>query len=89
MDWLAFLRRRLTGDYQVDEFGFDPELTDRVLLAPLRPLYENWFRIEVARRWRTSPTTGGAWWSPTTPAPSPLDCADDPARGARPPPGRP
>jgi hypothetical protein len=21
---LAFLRRRLTGDYEVDEFGFDP-----------------------------------------------------------------
>ncbi|HLT11609.1 MAG TPA: hypothetical protein VK028_12555, partial [Micromonosporaceae bacterium] len=29
---LAFLRRRITGDYEVDEFGFDPELTDKVLL---------------------------------------------------------
>ena len=27
---LAFLRRRLTGEYDVDEFGFDMELTDEV-----------------------------------------------------------
>ena len=27
-DVLAFLRRRLTGQYEVDEFGFDPDLTD-------------------------------------------------------------
>jgi 1-acyl-sn-glycerol-3-phosphate acyltransferase len=47
-DLLGFLRRRLAGDYQVDEFGFDEELTDRVLLAALRPLYRNWFRVEVS-----------------------------------------
>ena len=46
--WLAFARRRLTGDYAVDDFGFDPELTDRVLLAALRPLYRSWFRVEVS-----------------------------------------
>ncbi len=45
--FLAFLRRRMTGDFQVDEFGFDPDLTDHVLLAPLRPLFEKWFRVEV------------------------------------------
>ncbi|MET0641682.1 MAG: hypothetical protein ABWZ36_04225, partial [Jiangellaceae bacterium] len=28
---LDFLRRRLTGDYEVDEFGFDEQLTDTVL----------------------------------------------------------
>ena len=44
---LAFLRRRLTGDYEVDEFGFDRELTDTVLMAPLRPLYEKYFRVET------------------------------------------
>jgi 1-acyl-sn-glycerol-3-phosphate acyltransferase len=43
----AFLRRRLTGDYPVDDFGFDPDLTDHVLLPPLRPLYERWFRVET------------------------------------------
>ena len=44
---LAFVRARLTGDYEVDEFGFDPELTDKVLLELLRPLYERWFRVET------------------------------------------
>lgn len=44
---LAFLRRRLTGDYEVDEFGFDPHLTEHVFLPPLRPLYEKWFRVET------------------------------------------
>jgi len=42
---LEFLRNRLTGEYTVDEFGFDPELTDTVLLPPLRLLYEKWFRV--------------------------------------------
>lgn len=44
---LDFLRRRVTGDYEVDEFGFDPELTDRVLLELIRPLYRHWFRTET------------------------------------------
>ncbi|HEX6500724.1 MAG TPA: lysophospholipid acyltransferase family protein [Micromonosporaceae bacterium] len=44
---LAFLRRRVTGDYEVDEFGFDRELTDHVLHPMLRPLYRDWFRVEV------------------------------------------
>ncbi len=47
-DGLAFLRRRITGDYEVDEFGFDAELTDKVLMAPLRLLYDKWFRVEVS-----------------------------------------
>jgi 1-acyl-sn-glycerol-3-phosphate acyltransferase len=45
---LAFVRRRLTGEYEVDEFGFDAELTTTVLAAPLRPVYEKWFRVEVS-----------------------------------------
>ncbi|HEX7744880.1 MAG TPA: 1-acyl-sn-glycerol-3-phosphate acyltransferase [Micromonosporaceae bacterium] len=44
---LAFLRRRLSGQYDVDEFGFDPELTDGVFYPVLRLLYRNWFRTEV------------------------------------------
>lgn len=45
--WLDFARRRLSGDYGVDDFGFDPELTDRVFLAMARPLYRSWFRVET------------------------------------------
>ena len=56
---LAFLRRRVTGDYEVDEFGFDPELQDRVLLEPFRWLYEKWFRVET-RGLENVPDTGGA-----------------------------
>lgn len=56
---LAFLRRRLTGDYEVDLFGFDAELTDAVLLPLLRPLYQRWFRVEV-RGIDRIPDTGGA-----------------------------
>jgi 1-acyl-sn-glycerol-3-phosphate acyltransferase len=44
---LALLRTRLTGDYEVDEFGFDPQLTEAVFLPALRPLYRTWFRTEA------------------------------------------
>ena len=44
---LAFLRRRVTGEYEVDDFGYDAELTDQVLMSLLRPLYEKYFRVEV------------------------------------------
>jgi 1-acyl-sn-glycerol-3-phosphate acyltransferase len=57
--FLAFLRRRLTGEYVVDEYGFDPEITERFLFAVLRPIAEKWFRIEV-RGVENIPETGGA-----------------------------
>jgi 1-acyl-sn-glycerol-3-phosphate acyltransferase len=41
-----FLSHRLSGDYQVDDFGFDPELTD-ALMPPLRTVYDKWFRVSV------------------------------------------
>jgi 1-acyl-sn-glycerol-3-phosphate acyltransferase len=56
---LAFLRRRLAGDYSVDEFGFDPELTESVVIPALRPLYQHWFRVE-ATGVDNIPATGGA-----------------------------
>lgn len=43
-----FLRKRLTGDYSVDEFGFDPEYNDAVVLPVLRLFYDKWFRVEVS-----------------------------------------
>lgn len=57
--FLAFLRRRLTGDYTVDEYGFDEEVTTRFFMAALRPIAEKWFRIEV-RGAENIPATGGA-----------------------------
>ena len=45
---LAFLRRRLSGQYEVDDFGFDAELTDGVFHPILRVLYRDWFRTEVS-----------------------------------------
>jgi 1-acyl-sn-glycerol-3-phosphate acyltransferase len=56
---LAFLRRRITGDYEVDDFGYDPDLTEHVLLPPLRPLYDRWFRVET-RGLDNIPDSGGA-----------------------------
>ncbi|MEI2711974.1 MAG: lysophospholipid acyltransferase family protein [Nocardioides sp.] len=56
---VAYLRRRVTGDYAVDEFGFDPELTERFLMAVLRPIAQKWFRIEV-RGLENIPIEGGA-----------------------------
>jgi 1-acyl-sn-glycerol-3-phosphate acyltransferase len=55
----AFLRRRLEGDYTVDEFGYDADLTEHVLLPALRPLYRKWFRVEV-RGVGNIPAAGGA-----------------------------
>ena len=43
-----FARKRLTGDYVVDEFGFDPHLNNAVFLPLLRPLFRSWFRVEVS-----------------------------------------
>ena len=57
--FLAFLRRRVTGDYVVDEYGFDAEVTQRFFMAALRPIAEKWFRIEV-RGADNIPTEGGA-----------------------------
>ncbi|RNL62264.1 glycerol acyltransferase [Nocardioides marmoriginsengisoli] len=57
--FLAFLRRRLTGDYTVDEYGFDAEITQRFFMTAIRPVAEKWFRIEV-RGVENIPPTGGA-----------------------------
>lgn len=54
---LAFLRRRLTGEFSVDEFGFDPEFTEHVHMMALRPLFRHWFRVQV-RGAENIPATG-------------------------------
>lgn len=56
---LAFVRRRLTADYDVDPFGFDEDFTLHAYLPILRPLYRSWFRVEV-RGAEHVPAEGGA-----------------------------
>ena len=56
---MAFARRRLEGDYEVDDYGFDRELTERFFMAALRPVAEKWFRLEV-RGLDNIPAEGGA-----------------------------
>ena len=47
-DWAEdFVRRRLSGEYPVDDFGYDPELAREVLLPLAKPLYENYFRVRT------------------------------------------
>ena len=45
--FLAYLRRRVTGEIEIDEFGFDSDFTRHVYLPVLRVLYRHWFRVEV------------------------------------------
>jgi 1-acyl-sn-glycerol-3-phosphate acyltransferase len=42
-----FVRRRVEGGYQVDEFGFDPELNSAVLMPAVLGLYRHWFRVQM------------------------------------------
>ncbi|MFT4010622.1 MAG: lysophospholipid acyltransferase family protein [Nocardioidaceae bacterium] len=58
-EFLAFLRRRVTGDYTVDEYGLDPELATMFLQAAIAPLAQRWFRVEV-RGSENIPAAGGA-----------------------------
>jgi len=54
-----FARRRVAGDYQVDEFGFDEHLLENVILPALRPLSDHWFRVQIEGIGNI-PSTGGA-----------------------------
>lgn len=54
-----FARNRLTGHYEIDEFGFDAEFTTKVFLPLLRPLVQSWFRVDV-RGAENLPTGGPA-----------------------------
>jgi 1-acyl-sn-glycerol-3-phosphate acyltransferase len=62
-DWLAgladFARRRLRGEYELDEFGFDPDLNSSLLMPAALALYRNWFRIRM-RGLENIPDSGAA-----------------------------
>ena len=51
LDWaeeaVEFLGRRVLGEYEIDEFGHDPDLVEHVLAPLLRPLYRYWWRVET------------------------------------------
>ena len=54
-----FLRHRLAGDYNVDEFGFDPHFNDAIVRPLLRFFFNSWFRAEVTGI-ENLPETGAA-----------------------------
>ena len=56
---LAYIRRRVEGDYSVDDFGYDADFTENVFYPMLRPIYRHWFRVEV-RGVENIPEIGGA-----------------------------
>ncbi len=58
-DALTFVLRRVQGDYTVDDYGFDPDLTEHTVLPLLKVLYDRWFRVEV-NGIQNVPTEGGA-----------------------------
>jgi 1-acyl-sn-glycerol-3-phosphate acyltransferase len=55
----GFARRRLAGSYEVDEFGFDPELNAAVMMPAALALYRNWFRVRM-RGLANLPSSGRA-----------------------------
>ncbi|MFL6071890.1 MAG: lysophospholipid acyltransferase family protein [Mycobacteriales bacterium] len=55
---LAFLRRRISGEYEIDDYGFDPDLSEHVFLPLLRPMAERYFRVEVSGAGRIPPESG-------------------------------
>jgi len=58
-DAADFARRQVTGDGEVDEFGFDPEFNSRLLIPAARMLYQQWFRVQM-RGLEHVPATGAA-----------------------------
>jgi 1-acyl-sn-glycerol-3-phosphate acyltransferase len=54
-----FTRRRLAGDFETDEFGFDPDLNSTLLMPAALALYRNWFRVQ-SRGLANIPDSGAA-----------------------------
>ncbi len=56
---LAFARRRLAGEYEIDEFGYDQDLNETVVMPLARLLYRSWFGVQT-RHIERVPDAGGA-----------------------------
>lgn len=55
----GLMQRVLVGDHEVDESGFDPEFTASVFMPMFRPLYRQWFRVQM-RGLENVPAAGAA-----------------------------
>ncbi|GAC79161.1 MULTISPECIES: lysophospholipid acyltransferase family protein [Gordonia] len=55
----GFIRERMTGDFAVDDFGFDPHFAESVWFPAVRQVYQKWFRVEVTGI-ENLPASGGA-----------------------------
>ena len=64
---LAFLRRRITGDYEVDDFGFDADLTEHVVAAAAAAALPQLVPGRDARPRERAGRPAARWSSPTTP----------------------
>jgi 1-acyl-sn-glycerol-3-phosphate acyltransferase len=54
-----FASRRLAGEYEVDEFGFDQDLNSALLMPAALALYRQWFRVQT-RGITNVPASGAA-----------------------------
>lgn len=70
---LAYLRRRLSGDVEIDAYGFDEDFAQHVYLPVLRVLYKHWFRVQV-RGIENLPVDGPALIVANHSGTLPLDC---------------
>lgn len=70
---LAYLRRRLDGELEVDAYGFDEDFTEHVYLPVLRLLYRRWFRVQV-RGIENIPDDGAALIVANHSGTLPIDC---------------
>lgn len=57
-DVAGFVRRRVTGDYHVDDFGFDADFTANVMMPLIRPLHRYYWRVSSTGA-ENLPTGGG------------------------------
>ncbi|MPZ88518.1 MAG: hypothetical protein GEU81_10675 [Nitriliruptorales bacterium] len=53
------MRRRFTGQYEIDVYGFDRELTEQVLLPLARPLYRSYWRVRTLGMEHVPSESGG------------------------------
>lgn len=70
---LAYLRRRLAGELEIDAYGFDEDFTEHVYLPVLRVLYRRWFRVQV-RGIENIPDDGAALIVANHSGTLPIDC---------------